>query len=300
MVMKTEVDIKRKYIPTILIIAVISVGLLFAVYAYNANWKNSPNTPSIIGHTPDEIEGLNTTIADYVESKYFNTSIVDNSNPLFNYINYTLSNGLISINNPSGDGNSGGGGSCQCNMDDVKNYLDNEYFNITYIDERTSLNDYITDIILNERERFDLKNCQNVILSSGGSVNNPYIVSFNVPPICLSDTISRGCYFLIKAQYGNDYYALKKIYFRQSSRIEDGYSVWVAVDANNKRRSRNGPGTSSFLIFDKIVIPSELGGGEIALYDDYSGVETNINKLTLFDSSSYFDGNVTVCEPVYR
>ncbi len=46
--------------------AILIVSGVFAVYAYNVNWKTSPGNPAVMGHTLDEIDGLRDFVADVI------------------------------------------------------------------------------------------------------------------------------------------------------------------------------------------------------------------------------------------
>ncbi len=71
--MKIEVNVSKKYFIGILGAILILAGVI-GVMGYNANWRTNFNgNPAVLGHSPDEVDGLEEYIAGIVED------IVDNS-----------------------------------------------------------------------------------------------------------------------------------------------------------------------------------------------------------------------------
>lgn len=67
--MKVEVNITKRYALGIIASIFVVCGL-FAVYAYNSNWETSPSTTAnLMGHTPDEIDGLHDYIVRIVNEE---------------------------------------------------------------------------------------------------------------------------------------------------------------------------------------------------------------------------------------
>ena len=89
------INIRKKdtFLLTAILVAIIGVGV---VIAYNSNWETSPGTPSVHGHTPDELEIVLECVSGKHEEGTSGTDIYPSSlNNNYNFIEVFLEGDII-------------------------------------------------------------------------------------------------------------------------------------------------------------------------------------------------------------